>query len=1310
MFGRSSSMHSSRFKACAGFFATSLVFGAIAVAQNNPATTVSVDANANQHPISPNIYGAAFFTSSTDVKHFNLPTNRIGGNNESTYNWNIQLDEPTGVSLPAGDAMNLDNDWFFESYLETTSPGGNNDNIISASNGAGIGTQTIITIPMLPYIATVAPNANTSAASLWAFSVQKYGAQVADPCGNPGQNQNKQANDPYQSDAGSGIKSATGPDGNGNCTYNYVTNSPTDAYVPNSAAIQKAYVQYLVNKYGDSQHGGIKYYMLDNEPSIWSGTHRDVHPNPETYDELWADIQAYAGAIKSVDPNAIVIGPEDWSWWAMWLSGKDQANGTGSGSDYATHNNTYYYPWLLQQLAAYKTAHGINLIDVLSAHCYTDDYGNVSEAINTRELWDPTYQDTNWYTSGGLNGGVLDWIPLMQKWIQQYNPGLKTGCTEYTDWGDDTTLSGIGTQADMLGIFGYYGLDFANTFTGPYNGSTLTPSYLAFLIYRNYDGNLSTFGDTSVSTTVANPDNLSAFGAIRSSDGAMTVMVINKQSGSTPVTVNLAHFSSTGTAQAYQISSATQTSIKSLGSVTVANNAITATVPSQSITLYVIPAATVAPTAPTGLTASGGNAQVTLNWTASTGATSYDILRGTSAGGESATPIATGVTTVSYVDHSVTNGTTYYYEVIAVNGVGSSGTSNEASAAPSAGNPTFSATATASPNPATQNSSTTMTVNVTCTANSMTNGSVSIVVLDPNGAVAQTTPETSQSFTTNQTLTYSPTITPTLVGTYTVQVTVSGSGGQVWNTIPSAGTFTVNAAPPPPVPAFTITGGANPTTIAGNGSSTISAIFKNTGGAMTNGNLQIQVFNGTTAIGTYAPNYNAVNVAAGASQTLSFTWTPSTQNPPFTTPGTYNIVGMAFSNNYSTEYTQTTIGTITVTAGSGGGTPAFTITGGANPSTISANGSATISATFKNTGGDLTNGNLELQIYNGSTVIGGIAPNYNANNVAAGASQTLSFTWTPSVVSSSNPAVFSTPGTYNIVGLAFSSSYSTEYTQTTVGTITIQAAAPPPPAAPTNLMATAGNASVSLSWTGSTGATSYNVYRGTSSGGESTTPIATFVTQASYTDSTATNGTTYYYEVAAINSAGTSGMSNEASAKPQAPVNPTFTVAASSPAMVASGTNATSTVTVSSTNGYAGTVTIACSLTSSPANAQDLPGCSSGASTVTLSSGTTSGMTTVTVSSTAATAENRRDWSGGGAVLALLVLLGIPARRRSWRSMLCVLALIAAVGTFTGCVGNYPPGNGNPGTTSGTYTFTVTGTGQPGVTPAPSSTFTVTFQ
>jgi Malectin domain/Carbohydrate binding module (family 6) len=101
-------------------------------------------------------------------------------------------------------------------------------------------------------------------------------------------------------------------------------------------------------------------------------------------------------------------------------------------------------------------------------------------------------------------------------------------------------------------------------------------------------------------------------------------------------------------------------------------------------------------------------------------------------------------------------------------------------------------------------------------------------------------------------------------------------------------------------------------------------------------------------------------------------------------------------------------------------------------------------------------------------------------------------------------------------------------------------------AAPTGLSATGGNGQVNLIWNVSTGATSYNVYRGTSSGVESATPIATGVTGSNYTDSTVTNGTTYYYKVAAVNTGGTSGLSNEASALPKvvppnAPTSPSAT-------------------------------------------------------------------------------------------------------------------------------------------------------------------------
>jgi len=95
------------------------------------------------------------------------------------------------------------------------------------------------------------------------------------------------------------------------------------------------------------------------------------------------------------------------------------------------------------------------------------------------------------------------------------------------------------------------------------------------------------------------------------------------------------------------------------------------------------------PPAPTGLTATAGNTSVALSWSASSGATSYKVYRGATAGGESATAIATGITTTSYPDTGLTVGTTYFYKVAAANAGGTSALSAEVSATTSGSAPTL---------------------------------------------------------------------------------------------------------------------------------------------------------------------------------------------------------------------------------------------------------------------------------------------------------------------------------------------------------------------------------------------------------------------------------------------------------------------------------------------------------------------------------------------------------------------------------------------------------------------------------------------
>jgi PKD repeat protein len=350
--------------------------------------------------------------------------------------------------------------------------------------------------------------------------------------------------------------------------------------------------------------GGQKYYILDNEHSIWHSTHRDVHPVGATMDEILSTITDYASQIKAADSSALVAGPEEWGWSGYLLSGYDQQYGSLHGWSYmpdrTNHGGMDYLPWLLSQL---KTGH---LLDIFTVHYYPQggEFGTDTSTTmqllrnkSTRSLWDPNYVDQSW-----INDKVM-LIPRLRNWADTYYvPGTPIGLTEY-NWGAESHINGATTQADILGIFGREGLDLAARWTTP---DAATPTYKAIKIYRNYDGNKSAFGDTSVAASGANPDNVAVFAAQRSSDSALTVMVISKYlSGTTPVTVAVSNFSAAGTAQVYQLTSAN--AINRLADLSVAGSAVSFTAPAQSITLLVLPKSGVANQPPTAVASATPN-------------------------------------------------------------------------------------------------------------------------------------------------------------------------------------------------------------------------------------------------------------------------------------------------------------------------------------------------------------------------------------------------------------------------------------------------------------------------------------------------------------------------------------------------------------------------------------------------------------------------------------------------------------------------------------------------------------------------------
>ena len=527
---------------------------AVTLSAQNPAATINVDAAANRHAISPYVYGVAYGDAST-LPDLNCPINRYGGNNTSRYNWQVNAD-------------NRGADWYFESIGETSAtPGERGDTIFSTNRTAG--AATMLTVPTIGWVARLGANRS----KLASFSIARYGAQT----GNDWQ---------WFPDAGNGVLASNG--------QNVAGNDPNDANVMSDSVFQQGWIQHLVGTWGTAAAGGVGFYILDNEPSIWFSTHRDVFPTGPTMDDVRNRMLDYGAAIKAADPSALVVGPEEWGWSGYFYSGYDQQYGGLHGwsnlPDRAAHGNQDYLPWLLDQLRQNEAATGRRVLDVFSVHYYPQggEFGNdVSTATqlrrnqSTRSLWDPSYVDQSWIND------TVQLIPRLKSWVATYYPGLKTAITEY-NWGAESDLNGATAQADIFGIFGREGLDYAARWTTP---DPSTPTYKAMKMYRNYDGNKSTFGDTSVSAGGPNPDTVAAFAAVRSSDGALTVMVIDKYlSGSTPVTVNLANFSGGGAAQAWQL--AASNAITRLADVSLAGSSFSASLPAKSVTLFVVPPGT----------------------------------------------------------------------------------------------------------------------------------------------------------------------------------------------------------------------------------------------------------------------------------------------------------------------------------------------------------------------------------------------------------------------------------------------------------------------------------------------------------------------------------------------------------------------------------------------------------------------------------------------------------------------------------------------------------------------------------------------
>jgi hypothetical protein len=513
------------------------------------AIMVTVDPGVNRHPISPLIYGVNF-GDDAQAARLRWPVRRWGGNGTTRYSWQ-------------DDTSNHASDWFFYN-LPNANPnpqslpfGSSSDLFVGATRTAA--GEPLITVPTIGWTPT-------DRSRRWGFSVAKYGAQQATECTVTG----------YPSwcnpDAGNGLH----PDGTA-----ITGNDPTDTSRVVDPSFVTGWMAHLDAVAGTAGNGGVHLYALDNEPTLWNSTHRDVHPQPTTYDELWQRTQQYAAAIKQQDPAAQVLGPADWGWCAYFFSAAD---GCQAGSDAQAHGNLALTDWYLLQAANYRAAHGVRLLDYLDVHYYpqangvalSDDESAATAALRLRSLkglYDPSYVDESWI------GQPVDLIPRMKSWIASRLPGTRLAISEY-NWGNDNGASSALAQAEALAIFGREGVDLATRWVAPAAGSRVED---AFLLYLDYDGKGSRVAGDSIQAVSGNVDLVGAY-AVAGASSRLHLLLFNKDTVSHTVQVQVAGSPSAPLAL-YEFDAANR--FGPAGTATLAAGSVTLTLPALSATLAV---------------------------------------------------------------------------------------------------------------------------------------------------------------------------------------------------------------------------------------------------------------------------------------------------------------------------------------------------------------------------------------------------------------------------------------------------------------------------------------------------------------------------------------------------------------------------------------------------------------------------------------------------------------------------------------------------------------------------------------------------
>lgn len=277
----------------------------------------------------------------------------------------------------------------------------------------------------------------------------------------------------------------------------------------------------------------IRYWNMDNEPEIWSGTHDDVMPVQPSAESFMQRYFAVAKKARALFPGIKLTGPvspNEWQWFNF-------------GAAPVTGSDGKQYPWLqyfIKRVAEEQQSSGIRLLDVIDLHFYPSSTSPSNVVQYHRVFFDSTYIFPEANGVKVVNGGWDNSIQIenifgrCQKWLNQYmgpGNGVTFAVSEtHTQLQNDPNAVAI-WYASTMGEFINHGVEYFS----PWNWDI--GMWETLHLFSRYNKS------NSVQATSSDEQNVSAYTTVNNNNDSVTIALVNRSlSQSKTVVINFPDF------------------------------------------------------------------------------------------------------------------------------------------------------------------------------------------------------------------------------------------------------------------------------------------------------------------------------------------------------------------------------------------------------------------------------------------------------------------------------------------------------------------------------------------------------------------------------------------------------------------------------------------------------------------------------------------------------------------------------------------------------------------------------------------------